>query len=487
MLPKSLKYPLFLFLLPVFFVFHGFTQNFYFVSIDSALLLTTVYIITSLFLAGLFYFFSKKIMVAAIMATVVMFFHFFFGSIHDTIKEIAGHNIFTKYSFILPVFLLIVSVLFVVLKKRKDLTRFASYLNVLLIILILADCFSLFKKTMEKNGVPPLVSKNNCDSCSKPDIYIILLDGYPGEEQLMKGFQYDNATLKDQLSTRGFKTMSHAHSNYLFTPYSVASILNMQYVDSTKVNGSREKGVPWAFKWINKNRAISFLKSTGYKFYNYSIFQVAGQAAPTGNAFVSANTKLITGNTFLARFRKDVIFNIATRFNWKSYLSTALYQANKDNKKLYDLTLKKVKTKQTEPKVVLTHFLMPHDPYYFDEAGNLRDYDNLSKIGLANNDAFLSNLKYANKKVIGLVDSLLVNSPAPPVIILLSDHGYRYDFKNPLKYAYKNFFSVYFPDRNYQGFSDSMIAVNFFSTILNNRFGQQIPMHADSAFTYGYK
>src|SRR5213075_2717500 len=98
---------------PVFFVFHGFTQNFYFVSIDSALLLTAVYIITSLFLASLFYFFSKKVLVAAIMATVVMFFHFFFGSIHDTIKEIAGHNIFTKYSFILPLFLLIISVLFV--------------------------------------------------------------------------------------------------------------------------------------------------------------------------------------------------------------------------------------------------------------------------------------------------------------------------------------------------------------------------------------
>src|SRR5258708_29698222 len=128
----------------------------------------------------------------------------------------------------------------------------------------------------------------------------------------------------------------------------------MQYIDSSKITGSREKGVPWALKWINKNRMISFLKSTGYKFYNYSIFQLAGQAAPTGNAFVTANTKLITGNTFLARFKKDVIFNIATKLNWKSYLSVALYQANNDNKKLYDLTLKNAKTDHIEPKVVLT-------------------------------------------------------------------------------------------------------------------------------------
>jgi hypothetical protein len=487
MIPKIFKYPFFLFLFSVFFVLHGFTENFYFVPINSALLLTAVYIITSLLLTVLFYLFSKKLLVAAIMATVIMFFHFFFGPIHDSIKELAGHSIFSKYSFILPMFLLIVSVLYVVFKNRKDLTVFTSYLNILLLVLILVDAFLLFQKTRENNIVDAPISKNSCDSCSKPDIYIILLDGYPGEEQLMNGLHYDNSALKDQLSARGFKTMSHTHSNYLFTPYSVASILNMQYVDSTKVNGSREKGVPWAFKWINKNRVISFMKSIGYEFYNYSIFQVAGQAAPTGNAFVSANTKLITGNTFLARLKKDVIFNIATKFNWKAYLSTSLYQANRDNNKLYDLILKNVKTAQIKPKVVLTHFLMPHDPYYFDENGKLLDYDVLSKIGLANNDAFLSNVKHTNKKAISLVDSLIANSPTPPVIILLSDHGYRYDFKSPLNYAYKNFFSVYFPDKNYEGFSDSMIAVNFFPAILNNRFGQQIPMHADSTFTFGYK
>src|SRR5258708_14557080 len=156
MLPKSFKYPIFLFLFPVFFVFHGFTQNFYFVPIGSSLLLTAVYIMTSLILTGLLYFFSKKLLVAAIMATVVMFFHFFFGPIHDSIKEIAGHRLFSKYSFILPVFLFLISVLFVVLKNRKDLTRFASYLNVLLIILIHADSFSLVQKTMEKNTVTPL-------------------------------------------------------------------------------------------------------------------------------------------------------------------------------------------------------------------------------------------------------------------------------------------------------------------------------------------
>jgi len=81
---------------------------------------------------------------------------------------------------------------------------------------------------------------------------------------------------------------------------------------------------------------------------------------------------------------------------------------------------------------------------------------------LANNAAFLSNLKYTNKKLIELIDHLLKRSPRPPVIILLSDHGYRYDFNNRGKYAFSNFFSVYFPDKNYSGFSDSMSAVNFF-------------------------
>jgi len=325
--PWKIKYPFFLFLFPIFFVLHGFTENFYFVSVKSALLVTAGYIISSLVLTAIFYFFSRKIMLASIMASFIVFFQFFFGSIHDFIKTFASHSFLRSYSFILPAFFLCSVMLFVLLKKRKDLSKLAIYLNILFAVLILVDVFSLVRKIIvNKNFENKTFSRAIYNDGERPDIYIVLLDGYPGYEQLKNGLGYDNDSFLVQLASRNFNTIRKTHSNYLFTPYSIASILNMEYVDSNQINDTREKSIPNAFRFINNNKLISFFKSKGYKFYNYSIFQVAGQPAPTGGGVVPANAKLINGNTFLSRFEKDVLFNIATELKWRWFLNRSMYQ-----------------------------------------------------------------------------------------------------------------------------------------------------------------
>lgn len=485
---KIQQSPLYLFLFPVFFVLHGFTQNFYFVSIKSAFILTVTYIISSLIIAGLFYFFYKSFTKAAVMAIFIMSFHFFFGPVYDLLIRYLQHTFFIKYSFLISGFIILGIILFFIIRKRKTLFTLSSYLNILFVLLILIDTGSLTIQILNKKQTYKHVGPRYtvCDSCTKPDVYIILLDEYAGAEELKDLFNYNNQPFFDSLSLRGFRTIINSQSNYNYTPCSVASILNMEYLDTQKINNT-PKRFKYVVKNINNNKLISFFLANGYIFFNHSVFKVAGQAAPIGGSFVPANAKLINENTFLSRLEKDVLVNIAYKFNLKWYFKKAMYTTFNDNNTLYDLTMKTPEINLTHPKIIYTHLMMPHFPYYYNERGDLLSFNSLKTSVLADTAAYLSYLNYTNKKIAALVDHILSNSSTPPIIALLSDHGYRY-YKNSIgaKYGFSNLLSIHLPDRNYSLYRDSMSCVNFFRVLLNSQFKQKLPLLEDKTFSIDF-
>jgi hypothetical protein len=480
---KIKEFPFYIFLFPLFFVFHGFNTNFPFVSVSSALLLIGVYILWSLLFAGVFYFFSRRWRYAAFLAVFIMAFDFFFGNIQDTIKDNISFEPASKYSFLTIVFLVLLIILFFLLRK-KQLFRLTFYLNTVFIVLVVIEIFSLlsasiFKPKASIDSLPGFTKI--CDSCKKPDIYIILLDGYAGSQQLKDLFDYDNSPFTDSLAQRGFITIKKSHSNYNSSPSSVASLLNMEYLDSNEVNHMRQNGHMHAFARINNNRLMSFLQANGYSVFNYSIFKVAGQSSPTGGSFVPANAKLVNGNTFISRLEKDVFLSLANRLHLNKYVKEILYAANRDNEKLYNLTMENAAMKLNKPKIIYTHLLMPHHPYYYEENGTARPFEEVNNMPLSDKPAYLSYLKYTNKKILRLVDHILTNSPAPPVITVLSDHGFRYFENAHYIYNFSDILSIHLPQKNYALFKDSMTNVNFLSTFLNSSFQQQLPMQKDTS------
>src|SRR5882757_478994 len=113
------KYPLFLYLLPVFFVLHGFTENYDFVPVKDAALLALIYLAASIILLLLFRLFYKNRVKAAFLAFLLMAYYFFFGSIQDSLRHLFPGSWITRYVFILPVSFCIVILAIIFLKKRK--------------------------------------------------------------------------------------------------------------------------------------------------------------------------------------------------------------------------------------------------------------------------------------------------------------------------------------------------------------------------------
>jgi hypothetical protein len=478
------KYPLFLFLLPVFFVFHGFTENYNFVPVKDAALLTGIYCLASIviLLAGRLIF--KHWRKAALLAFLLMAFHFFFGSIQDGLRSYFPGSLVSKYVFILPFFFLLLIFLFLLLKKTsKPLLKLVFYLNLLLLLLIAIDIISLTSKVSrsQKDGAVVLSKEfTPCDTCPKPDFYVIICDEYAGNTELKDIFNFDNTAFLDQLGQRGFHVIPASTSNYNYTPYSIASILNMDYLDLRPKDNHTL--LTDAYETTRTNKLLRFLQYHHYKFYNYSLVDFKGEPAHTRETFLPVKTRLITSQTFISRMDKELRYHLVTLFKSKQVLRENTYSTRQNNETLIPLLLKTAGEKTTQPKFVLTHLMLPHYPYYFDKEGHEFSFDQLTEGNQYNQKNYIEYLQYGNKKILSVIDHILKNSATPPVIVLMGDHGFRH-FTTPVdpKYYFYNMVAVHLPNQQYAAFGDSLTNVNLFRAVLNSTFQQHLPYLKDTA------
>jgi hypothetical protein len=476
--------PVFLFLLPLFFVLHGCLENYNYVPVSSALLLTGIYIGASVVFTFLFYLWYKSINKAALAAFLIMAFHFFFGGAHDSLKNIFSGSFITRYSFILPASGVLLLLAFIIIKKRK--TKFSQtryYLNSLFVILLIADAAQLAVKFIKnkKQATELPQGFTICSDCARPDIYFVILDEYTGTRGLRDNFQFDNSSFLQQLSSRGFHIVNDGYSNYNSTLYSIASILNMEYLQLTSKNIGTSEFIK-CYEKIKNNKLKKFLEAHQYEFYNNSIFEFEGQPTLAMNNFLPSKTKLITSQTFLSRFNRDLRFNFVTRFKFKRDLKLVTYSHDMNNRRIFSSTVKVAGKTSNIPKFVYTHLMMPHFPYYYDSSGTEIPYEKLLAENWGDLKDYLGYLQYCNKKIIELVDNIFNLSNKRPIIIVMSDHGFRY-FPDTVdkKYLFSTLNAIYLPTGKYDAFKDSSSAVNFFRTFLNGEFKQKLPYLKDSS------
>jgi hypothetical protein len=65
----------------------------------------------------------------------------------------------------------------------------------------------------------------------RPNIYLLLLDGYPRGDTLASVYGYDNTWFEDALQNLGFAVAPHSRSNYPQTPLTLASMFNGAYLE----------------------------------------------------------------------------------------------------------------------------------------------------------------------------------------------------------------------------------------------------------------
>lgn len=481
------KVPYFLYLLPIFFVLHAFVYHYPLISSSDAFEVLITYIVAVTILALFFYFVFRNIIKTGIFVFSLFCFHLFFGTLLEGIKRSFLPNLFSKYSFLLPFLLVVLTAWFIYLFKAKQKFVTATvYLNLVLTASVFIETVQLFLKPKQGATTQTIIQHGENDN--RPDIYFVIADEYAGKKQLADVFKFDNSPFENELRKRGFYVIADSKSNYNYTPMSVASILNMNYLSGISRDCRDVKNSIASFNNINTGSVQKFLSGKGYSFVNNSIFEFAEQPAKVDNVFFSTRKKLITSQTFTERLMKDIGFNFVTRFKIFGFVKYWAYFTLNNNETLFSNTIEESKKNSEQPRFIYLHQTMPHYPYYFNESGKPNAVAELEEGKQVNQKNYIGYLQFANKKYLELLDNILTNSKTQPVIVFMSDHGFRHftdDFDSSLQFSSIN--AVNLPNKKYAQFYPGMSGVNQFRILFNTMFQENFPVLKDSTiFLWGF-
>lgn len=483
-LVQSLKArPWFLFGIPLFFVLHGFLENFGFIPVKDALLLAGIYCTGTLLAFLLFYLFYRHTIKAALMTAYTMAVYLFFGACHDFLLH---HTPFLgKYSVFGSLLLLAFFVLLFRLKKRHSFQRPVLLLNLILLVCISYDLVLVTAREMNppanKLGtMPPVLHYQPVTQAGKPDIWFLVFDEYASSVSLEQHYGFHN-DLDTWLKEKGFSVQSNSYSNYSYTPASTASILNMSYISGLKDSMlMTATNMSYCLELIKNNEVIRFLSQQGYEIENLSPFDLAGNPAPMSETLLPLKTKLVTSNTLLSRMNRDFgwIFFKGPLGKW---LDDPVQGALQINGALLQLLNERAAKKAGQPAFLYGHVYMPHGPFVFDRNGRLKDRKDIMNLDTTKIPAaYLDYLVYTNTQIKKLVSSIQEHSGGKAVIVLMGDHGFRYHGNQYRHENFQNLNAVYLPGGDYHLFYDSITCVNQFRVVFNSLFNQSIPLLKDS-------
>ncbi|MGB8191267.1 MAG: sulfatase-like hydrolase/transferase, partial [Chitinophagaceae bacterium] len=457
------RFPLFLILLPVFFLLHLLTDYFRVLNPHQLLIPETFWYLGVS--AALFAFFSIKkplIRRLTLLAFFVQFIFFFFGPIHGFFEE--NIPFIGKYTVMICVIGIVILLLgFFLVRTRQPFYNTYQYLNIVLIIFVAYEIvlITLLNATDGKikritKDYPISDNYKTCDTCSNPDIYFLVFDMYANSSVLKSFWNYDNHKLDNFLDSSGFYYARNSTSNYNYTVFSMGSTLNMDYQEKglKYTNAFRSSGQLSQFE---DNELFRILKKQGYKFYNYSWFHFNDAPARIAPFVLTEPRELIAAQTFWFRFRSDIAWNFKI-FQGKKPIEKKLtpFFLKECTDNLSRITesyaaIKKLSAEpQEKPLFLYAHFLMPHAPFLFDSAGNLKPQIEWMSV---KHEDYLEQLKYTNTVITDLCTRLMKEAKRPRVIIVQSDHGYRnYNSKDNLTpdVEFQNLNAFYFPDKDYK-------------------------------------
>lgn len=490
---------MFLFLLPVFFIYSGYNELFGFLSFS--------YVLTNLFIifAGVvilflvFVFFLKNKKKAAVYSFFILTFVLIFGFIHDSLKSVLNNDYFSRYSILLPIAAVLFILLFLLISKSKGkFNDLYTFLNLLFVILILSEIPNSIKRYKLDQSVHNLIDFRfttyneykpdaNLADTAKPDIYLLMFDAFGSSKSIQSQLGFNNTELDSFLTNHGFFVVSNAKSNYNWTIYSVSTMMNLEYLPHWISPVMNEPKVHfWGTESLKNNSLYQILKSENYQIYNYQPLSFDNPDWPGPSFFGFFKEQHYYFKTLPGRLHRDLFWNfIKTDISLlKQKQLSAIIKRNKLQKQLLDTTtalVKKSCSLASTPKFVYGHFMVTHDPYIFDSTGQLMtDKQALAKN--KNNEVknYFNQVKVANSIIKDIVQHIQKNNKKNTIIVVAGDHGFPNELLKKSGYAFETFSSFYFPDQDYRHLNDSIQPINTFRVILNQFFGSNYPILKDS-------
>jgi hypothetical protein len=331
----------------------------------------------------------------------------------------------------------------------------------------------------------------NKSSDSLPDIYFIVLDGYGSSEVLKNIYGYDNSQFINQLVSLGFTVIPDAKANYSQTRLVFSSMLNMIYLDDiSKDLGNNATDTRPFIEMINNNLVMNDLKNVGFTTISFT----------SGNSYLKniETDKKITSSLFIDDFLQQIFYNSILYPIFHNFF----YNSRGDEINHIFQSLNNFND-ESSPKFVFAYIPSPHPPFVFDEIGNqlippirYNEFDAEGLIAQTSKEYYLESypnqVEYISSQAIKAIQSILLNSENPPIIILCADHGpgLTVDQMNILASNHYErmhiLYALYLPGIDPKEIPTDLAQVNTFRFIFNEYFGTHFELLENKSYVSSF-
>ncbi len=434
----------------------------------------------------------KKKEKAGIITSIFLLFFFSYGRILDNIYgTINWLRLKEEYFLYTWIIILLFSGLIIANAKRTfhTLTKYLNIVSVFLIILPLVSVGSylIFEKkavTFEKEQKNKIIDKKRK---RYPDIYYIILDGYGRHDILKKKYHYDNKAFIKFLKKQGFYIASKSKANYPQTEFSLASSMNLIYLDeiAEKMGTNSENRAPLR-KMIKYNKVSRFLKDRGYTYIAFS----------TGIACTEAKNAdiYLTPKWFLNEFDNILICTTPLPIILEKFFHKTQHDLHR-KRILYILDKLPDISDEYSPFFLFAHIMCPHPPFLFDEIGNPIVAE--EKFSFADGRImkikpymkyYSGQISFITKRIEIIIDKILKRSNGKSIIILQGDHGPggRIKWTDYTEEILRERMSIlnayYLPGRSKRSLYQDITPVNSFRIIFNLYFNRDFELLDDKIY-----
>lgn len=320
------------------------------------------------------------------------------------------------------------------------------------------------------------------------DIYYLIFDRYPSQTTLMStAYGFDNSPFLGELERRGFYVADDSRANYIMTALSLASSLNLDYLEADEMKTVAPNPKDW--KPVYDMLAGSLVAPRVLEEQGYTYVQVPSWYAP---AATGAEVDIRYKHEWLSEFANTLLdttvvprlMQAAGVRPGNAHIDNALYQFS---------TLMNLDHIES-PKFVYAHFLLPHPPYVFDSNGVL-PADRILPDGCCNPVLrFLEQLQYTNQRILELVEKLTAGpDDSDPIIIIQADEGprpmqpvpnWREATQEQVQQKFGILNAYLFPGASTDQLYPSITPVNSFRILFNEYFGADLPLLEDRVLAF---
>jgi hypothetical protein len=324
----------------------------------------------------------------------------------------------------------------------------------------------------------------------KPDIVMLLLDGYPRSDVLQRRLAATNSSFLDALRERGFDVATASHSNYPATGFTLASLFQMRYLDEVPslrpLSGTDRQANGALRDAAESGQALSILRTAGYR--------VTMSASGYEHA-----TFRNTADRFLDSGELNDFERSAVHRTWLLYLLDVVWphvftDAQRDRVVHGFDQLDSIATEAPDgPRLVFVHVPAPHLPLVVRSDGaptdltasrfETRKRDGYGMTVAEYADAWQGEIDYIDARVLKSVDRLLASeSGQKAVILVMSDHGYGFEpVPGDTQAILANLLAARTPNAP-RLMADGPTPVNWFRILFNEYLGTELAVLPDRFF-----